>query len=275
MIVDAFPFFQEVELLKVRLSYLGGFVDKFIISESEIDFAGNPKDILLTSSTISELPYSDKVTVIQNKFSLIDKRLLFPIAKKLKWRKPLWKIQLKQRNSILPVLQTIKRQGTLLFGDLDEFPNHSKLKHLISLTSKNHGEVYSLNQVQLVYNLRTKDSPTPWHGTIGCSIMKARKSTPNKLRKLRHNSKNTEGGWHFSYFGNKNQIQKKIRSVAPVEKHFNLSNPSLDEVSNTIKSKINPFSKVKPDQIEISIDEYPKELISCFQKFMPSALTNS
>ena len=92
MIVDAFPFFQEVELLKVRLSYLGGFVDKFIISESEIDFAGNPKDILLTSSTISELPYSDKVTVIQNKFSLIDKRLLFPIAKKLKWRKPLWKI---------------------------------------------------------------------------------------------------------------------------------------------------------------------------------------
>jgi beta-1,4-mannosyl-glycoprotein beta-1,4-N-acetylglucosaminyltransferase len=275
MIVDAFPFFQEVELLKVRLSYLGELVDRFIISESEIDFAGNPKEMHLTSSVISELPYSEKITVVQNEFSQIDKRLFFPIAKRIRWRKPLWRIQLKQRNSILPILQSIEKQGTLLFGDLDEFPNHSKLKHLISLTSKNQWEVYSLNQIQLVYNLRTKDGHTPWHGTIGCSIKNARNSTPNKLRKLRHNSEKIEGGWHFSYFGNKNQIQNKIRSVAPVEKHFNLSNPSLEEVSDTIKSKANPFSKIKLDQIEISIDEYPKELISCFQQFMPSSLTNS
>ena len=185
MIVDAFPFFQEIELLKVRLNYLGNFVDKFIITESEIDFAGNPKRMVLSSSTISELPYSEKITVVQNKFSHFHKTFLFPIAKKIQWRKPLWSIQLKQRNSIFPVLQGIKESGILLFGDLDEFPNRTKLNNFVSLASRKPRNVYTLKQLQLVYNLRIKDGQSPWHGTIMCSIKRAKRTKPNKLRKLR------------------------------------------------------------------------------------------
>ena len=41
MIVDSFLFFQELDLLEIRLEYLYPFVDKFIIVEGSIDFNGN------------------------------------------------------------------------------------------------------------------------------------------------------------------------------------------------------------------------------------------
>jgi hypothetical protein len=87
MIIDAFPFFQEIELLKVRLDYLGETVDKFLISESEIDFAGNNKQVILNKRCIDTLPYKNKVIVVQNKHSQILKKIIYPLAKKIKVEK--------------------------------------------------------------------------------------------------------------------------------------------------------------------------------------------
>lgn len=42
-ILDAFLFYNELDLLKARLAYLGEHVDQFIITEANIDFAGKPK----------------------------------------------------------------------------------------------------------------------------------------------------------------------------------------------------------------------------------------
>jgi beta-1,4-mannosyl-glycoprotein beta-1,4-N-acetylglucosaminyltransferase len=274
MIVDAFPFFQELELLKVRLDYLGEFVDKFIISESEIDFAGNAKNVLLTPKTINQLPFCDKITVVHNKFSTLQTKFLFPITKKIKWRKPLWAIQLKQRNAILPVLQNIKSNGVFMFGDLDEFPDRSEINKIISLISQKPNQVYVIKQTPLVYNLRTGCGVEGWMGTIACSIENGKKSTPNKLRKKRFSTKIAGKGWHFSYFGDSDQIQNKVRSIAPVEKHFNLDDPSLVDISARIKSRVNPFLNLTFDQEEISLNDYPRELISSFVKFMPNSLSN-
>ena len=274
MIIDAFPFFQEIELLKVRLNYLGPTVDKFLISESEIDFAANPKKKILTPEIVGELPFNNKIVVIQNKFSSLQKSVLFPFAKKIKWRKPLWGIQLKQRNSIIPTLQQFKSDDILLFGDLDEFPNNGKLENIKELLSKNPEKIYSFNHKTLVYNLLTRDGNENWSGTIACSVKKAITSSPNKLRKQRFSSNFEGDGWHFSYFGDSKQIQRKIRSVAAVEKQYDLLDPSIEQVINQIRSKRNPFERNYYKKREIRIEEYPKELISSFQKFMPCSLTD-
>jgi len=43
LVIDAFLFFNELELLKTRLEYLGDSVDYFIIIEANIDFSGKKK----------------------------------------------------------------------------------------------------------------------------------------------------------------------------------------------------------------------------------------
>jgi len=39
-IYDYFTFFNEIDLLKIRLEYLYDYVDKFVISESNLTFSG-------------------------------------------------------------------------------------------------------------------------------------------------------------------------------------------------------------------------------------------
>ena len=272
MIIDAFPFFQEIELLKVRLDYLGETVDKFLISESEIDFAGNNKQVILNKRCIDTLPYKNKLIVVQNKHSQILKKIIYPLAKRLKWRKPLWGIQLKQRNSLVKIIKKFDSKDILLFGDLDEFPNADQIENLKSLLTENPEKVYTFNQRSLVYNIYNKDENPIWRGTVACSIKKAVKTTPNSLRKKRHSSKMVANGWHFSYFGSNSQIQNKIRSVALVEKHFDLLNPSINDVKSKIASKNNPFQSKANEGIKLSKEDYPENLISAFDKFMPKSI---
>ena len=44
-IIDSFLFYDEIELLKFRLSELYDNVDYFFILESDHDFKGNPKEL--------------------------------------------------------------------------------------------------------------------------------------------------------------------------------------------------------------------------------------
>ncbi len=49
MIVDVFPFFNEFEILNIRLKILNQHVDKFVIVEHDIDFNNQPKPFRLES----------------------------------------------------------------------------------------------------------------------------------------------------------------------------------------------------------------------------------
>ena len=58
LLLDAFLFYNEIDLLKARLEYLGPSVDYFIISEANIDFAGRNKPFLLSKELIASFPFA-------------------------------------------------------------------------------------------------------------------------------------------------------------------------------------------------------------------------
>ena len=60
-LIDSFLFFNEVDLLKVRLEYLGPIVDNFIIVEANIDFSGVKKEFILSNELLTSLPFSNKI----------------------------------------------------------------------------------------------------------------------------------------------------------------------------------------------------------------------
>ena len=50
MIYDAFYFFDELDLLEIRLNILNDYVDYFVISESNETFNGNKKQLFFNEN---------------------------------------------------------------------------------------------------------------------------------------------------------------------------------------------------------------------------------
>jgi len=44
MLIDAFTYFNEEELVELRLKYLDSIVDYFVVIESNVTFTGKPKN---------------------------------------------------------------------------------------------------------------------------------------------------------------------------------------------------------------------------------------
>ena len=61
MLVDSFLFFQELDLLEIRLEYLYPIVDKFIIVEARQSFTGQIKGFIFEKNIKRYKKYSDKI----------------------------------------------------------------------------------------------------------------------------------------------------------------------------------------------------------------------
>ena len=61
MIIDSFLFFQELDLLEIRLEYLYPLVDHFIIIEARQSFKGNAKDYIFEKNINRYEKYLDKI----------------------------------------------------------------------------------------------------------------------------------------------------------------------------------------------------------------------
>ena len=129
MLLDAFLFFNEFELLKVRLSYLGPHVDKFLIVESPYDFSGHQKSTYLNESFISKLPYPEKISTLSWRPG-ISQKILITLARSTRRSNLLWMIQHWQRNAVLKLAEGISDSAQVLFGDLDEFPSVESISRL-------------------------------------------------------------------------------------------------------------------------------------------------
>ena len=74
--IDSFLFFNEVDLLKVRLAYLGPIIESFVIIESNVDFSGKSKPYILEQYLL-ELPFANKIIYLRVKFYLLEVKIRF------------------------------------------------------------------------------------------------------------------------------------------------------------------------------------------------------
>lgn len=122
-IVDGFTFFNELDLLEIRLKYLYDVVDYFIIVESDTSFNGEAKQMFFKEN-------SDRFS------SFIDKIIYVPINMKYfeDGKNVAWKREEFQRNSILNGITGLNICDTdyILISDVDEIPNIEVLKKIKS-----------------------------------------------------------------------------------------------------------------------------------------------
>ena len=274
-LLDVFLFYNELDLLKARLEYLGPTVDHFIISEANIDFSGAPKDFILNKELISALPYYEKIIYHREAIDLDSFEWRF---KKLKYRhrrnKFLWKIQDAQRNATLKALKPFSPDDIIIFSDLDEFPSQFALTEgprlILNIeNTKTLFNAYSCDQIFFYYNIHNASPKEKFYGSVFTNLKSFRKFLPHKYRSDKNELAHIpNGGWHFSYFMNEEKILTKVQAISEVENLSQYKLLSKELIQEKILAGIDLYDR----NIELSNQEkrkLPETVLRALEKYLP------
>jgi beta-1,4-mannosyl-glycoprotein beta-1,4-N-acetylglucosaminyltransferase len=260
MIYDCFTYWNEDELLILRLQHLWDHVDKFVIVESNITHRGRPKDWNLEKLDLEWA--KEKIIHIKKEIDVsnfdVDHR-----SSSYDPESPFWKIENLQRNTILEGLCNASPDDTIMIGDLDEFPTHASMKIVEELSDR--FECFSMGMSIFNYylNVRQNTSET-WIGTVVGKFKNL--TSPQEWRNLRGIFR-WEGnmGYHFTWMGEKNVYLKfKNTSHDEIEHLGTLENIKKCFLPDSEGNFDDIFGRgIKSREVDVSKDpNYP----SCIKK---------
>lgn len=218
MIYDCFTFNDEMDLLEIRLNVLDSVVDKFVLVEATKTFLSKDKALHYKENKERFKQFNDKIIHI-----VVDE---FPDDKNP------WALENSQRNNIIKGLNDCNDDDIVIISDLDEIPRPEAIKEFSGneITSIQM-DVYNyfLNTICVDNNSWTKckicryrniKEPMPrWQYTY--SIFNIKKynlgTTANKIRLSATKDVIWNGGWHFSFIGGIEEIQRKLASYTHQE----------------------------------------------------------
>ncbi len=275
-VLDVFLFYNELDLLKARLEYLGPIVDHFIISEANIDFSGRPKEYLLSQELINQLPFANKIVYHQELLNLNSLSWLF---KRLKYRNRitrfLWKIQDAQRNSTLKPLNGFSPEDIIIFSDLDEFPSETAIHEAIQalkLDSSPQREpcAFSLDQTFYYYNLNNAAPNEKFYGSTITTLDTFRRYLPHRFRSNKNDFQHiASGGWHFSYFMDEAKILNKIYAISDVENLSAYKNITIEDIQQKILSGSDLYDRGTVLS-NVEYKKIPDVVIKAIHKYLPN-----
>jgi beta-1,4-mannosyl-glycoprotein beta-1,4-N-acetylglucosaminyltransferase len=219
MIYDIVSYFNEIELLRLRLKSLKGLVDCFVIVESDTTHTGSPKDFSLIEHII-ELSRDYNIRYVQHSGDQ------FPNTP--------WINENSQRNYALNDL-SFEPEDIIMISDVDEIPSPRFIK---TVQRSNHNGVFiSIQELSFFWpNLRSSQQPMWMGGTravrwknslnidsfkspYGDTFIKAINEgfTLTKLRLVDRGRPVLNGGWHLSYYGGLERVAIKLSAFAHSE----------------------------------------------------------
>lgn len=223
VVYDCFSFFNELDLLEIRLNVLKDVVDKFVLVEATQTHTGKPKPLYYKDNLSRFNQFADKIIYI-----VVDN---FPSASETdSERQASWMRENFQRNAVARGLVDAKDDDLIMVSDVDEIPSPAAVR----AASRKKG-VIVCDQLMCNYYFNFVSFTTPiWPGT---KIVRYKEfSSPEtyakmlpsvyvdervnvgpsatRLRYLTPTSRIRKAGWHFSYLGGAKAIVSKIGSIA-------------------------------------------------------------
>lgn len=252
-IIDSFLFFNEFNIIKLRLNYLKDVVDYFVICESNVTYSGNLKPYYL-DEIIESFDENIRKKIIRLKHEVNPDYC----------QNSHWHLEHNQREFICKNLSSFSSNDLIMISDVDEIPKKEVIENFINLPN----DIFSLKYDAFIYNFNTFKS-NDWYGTVVCNVEKCIKIGSQKLRDDRNKFKVIENaGWHFTYFGDFESIKLKIESFS----HYEVNDEKYKNKSNILSSIEN---KVAYWDTSIRYNEYnfnnfpenlKKEIIKTFPK---------
>lgn len=206
-VYDCFPFFNELELLEVRLHELYEEVDHFVIVENPLTQSGNEKKLYFEENKQRFSKFLDKIIHIVGP----------------KREKPLsdWHRENAQRNDIMLGLKNAKDDDIVIISDLDEIVKREKIIEIKNyILAKKDPIRLDLKMYRYFLNRRDMNVDI-WRLAYASSFKTLKKYSPQHLR-CEYNYENylEDAGWHFTDMGWISRFAYKINSCAHQERNI-------------------------------------------------------
>ena len=245
-IFDSFLFFQEFELLEIRLKYLYDHVDYFIILEGSQSFSGQKKKFLFDKESERFKKFSNKIiyykldqffksyltleNYLLSSENHVDLKILSFIQSHDHYPKTKlnWVLDAYHREALHHTYQLhAKNHDLIMLSDLDEIPT---VDFIEIVKKKLIGQVkpafYVAEQIEFKYFLNLK-ADYPWYGTIAGLYRDISQTSLNTLRldsksKRQYVAKSAilNGGYHFTSCGGEELLLSKIDNWSHQEFNF-------------------------------------------------------
>lgn len=250
VLIDVFPFSDEVDLAELRINYLSELIDLFIVSEYDVGFSGKEKEFMFPR-VLEKLPASIKSKVLYAQ----------QFQKKV-FSSPFGNDHF-QKDSIAPIIMDLaKSDDLMIFGDVDEFPDKSELRRIISTLpipafahfaqSNFMGFLNVLETSNLILSYAgefDKIRKRKWLGTILAQVGELNMFSITELRNPERKYKSVripDGGWHFSFCGGENlSFTERFRDKLQLTAHQEFNKKHLvDNASDYLLSGTDPLGRV-------------------------------
>lgn len=263
MVYDCFQFFNELDILKIRLNVMSPVVDYFVISEATTTFSGLPKPLYYEENKEMFSEFADKiihVVVDDTPEGGTHERDTF------------------QKSAVGRGLKNCTADDIVIFSDLDEIPNPKKVREILEHFDKT--KIYHFAQRLFYCYLNMEEvsgkllsyagdfddvEHKQWIGSKMCaySLLMEHHLELGDLRfpeRKEIGIRVSDGGWHFGYMGGhgesdiRSRVQTKVLSAAHQE--YN-KKEVLSDVADKIKDGKDIFGRDSRFVVATIDESYP------------------
>jgi hypothetical protein len=258
VIYDCVSFYNELDILELRLRELAPAVDHFVIVEAMTTHKGDRKPLYYAENAARFRAWHDKIIhVVVADMPEGDG----PPG----WRRrEMW-----QRNAILRGLRGAKDDDMVLISDADEIPRAGLIPPVAAWLADTDGGVVTFSQKLYYYNLNTHAPDRPWPGTRAARYADVRALSPHIIRNgmgqpdpiYPNYAAAPSGGWHFSYFGDAEHIRNKQTQFLHQEL-VTPDNTALDTIRARVAAGVDIWGREHEQQFVIGpADDLPHGLL--------------
>lgn len=269
-IYDCFTFYNETELLDIRLAELYAHVDHFVIVEANQTFTNRGKPWNFDITRYPE--YADKIIYIQ-------------VTDMPNSDNP-WDNEHHQRNAIMSGVVDADADDVIIISDVDELLRPAAVDYIRTSDQTVFALRMPLFNFKFNYMRRTPGQYDAW-------AMAAKRSVfndilPNTLREMRHSFSylgyqfTNDGcevvehaGWHFGYLGDNEYLRDKAQSFS----HQEVNRPdflSQIDIEASISSR-QEWNRGNNENIYAIVelnDYFPKTVINNINRYQKYILPN-
>lgn len=261
MLIDAFTFFNEYEMLESRLEYYNDFVDFFVISECDHTHAGNYKGLNFPKEISRYRKYLSKIIYLP--MSVDPTKYDFTKPKQTDYTAGNWLLEKEQRNYLLYGLRFFSPETFVMISDVDEICTSTSITDaMIGYDDKIVG--YGSAQEMFWYSFKQKETNT-WSGTILTKNKNVFERSPEFFREHRWVLPKSLKGYHMTYFMEVEKMKYKIENFAHQElNQTEYTNP--DKIKERISKQIEPFARSNVQLISVNKENIDSEIYKIFNK---------
>lgn len=248
LVYDCFPFFNELDILEIRLNELENVVDYFVICELPVTHKGDPKPLYFAEN--------------QERFKKWEHKILYICPTDYPTDSDPWSRERFQRDACMRLLVNLRDNDIIICSDVDEIPKATAISSFIPANN-----IQAFEQRRFNYYLNLDCGIDEYAPGVFSKITtwEILKTLPGKLCQLRYSdcSKTIipDAGWHFSYMGGVKHIIHKLESWAHQE--WNLPEyKSEDFLKNNIINGIDPLHPEKQMTfVDIPTWDFPQYVV--------------